>query len=138
MRPPVVDHVSLYTSDEKKLMFGEPVAPAGEDRARQEFKAESDTSYLLHRYGVPNVIGEFGVVDYEVSLQNVLDAQRTVRLRWLQLTEEERLGYGSWEEMFAAWQSGQYKGAETPAGSSGGGDAPSPSDSAAEGKQGSA
>jgi len=132
MRPPLVDHVSLYTSDEKKLLFGEREAPAGEDRARQEFKAESDTAYLLHRYGVPNVLGDFGVMDYEMSLQSALQAQEEARQAFSRLPLELRQKYGSWDRLYAATVSGEYKGPEGGAGgSSPAASGASPSDSAA-------
>jgi len=52
-----------------------------EDRTRQEFKDESDTNWLLRRYGVnvPQASVQYGKeVDFDVSYQDGVNAQREV------------------------------------------------------------
>lgn len=123
------------SAEEKKELFGVRCPPE-EDRARQEFKAETDTSYLLHRYGVPNVPGEFGVMDFDVSLQSALHAHREAQEAFRRLPAELQAKYGSWERLFAAIQSGEYQPAAASAGGSGDAGGGSPSDSAAGGAGG--
>lgn len=55
---------------------------ADEDRTRQEFKDESDTNWLLRRYGVnvPQASVQYGrEVDMDISYQDALNAQREVQ-----------------------------------------------------------
>lgn len=129
----MLSHTKLLSAEEKARRFGVACDPS-EDRARQEFKNETETAFLLQRYGVPNVVGEFGVVDFDLSLQGVLDAKRAAQEQWRLMTEAEREGYSTWEQLFAAWQSGEYRAPEAPAGGSGGASGAQPSDSAAGGQ----
>lgn len=55
--------------------------PPDEDKTRQEFKDESDTNWLLRRYGVnvPQASVQYGKeVDFDVSYQDGVNAQREV------------------------------------------------------------
>lgn len=52
----------------------------GEDRTRQEFKDESDTNWLLRRYGVnvPQVKPQYGEVDMDIQYQDAVQAHQEV------------------------------------------------------------
>lgn len=79
MRPPVVDHVSCFDPDYQfKTRVAVGIAcTADEDKARQEFKDETDINWLLRKYGALPPAQTFtqGEVDYDLSL---LDAKLSV------------------------------------------------------------
>lgn len=78
------------------------------DMARQEFKDETDVNKILQRYGIDGMLRkpEYGEVDYNMDLQQSIDAIRDAERAIAKLPPELREKYGTWEKLFA----GAYNG----------------------------
>lgn len=113
--------------------------PPEEDTARQEFKAEADTSTILQRYGAGATfpMPQSGVVDYTGEFREVADAAAAARQAFERLPIKLRRGYSSWQEFLRGVAAGEVDvpvpASEAAAGSSAGGEKAAPSESAAEG-----
>lgn len=112
--------------------------PPEEDRARQEFLKETQTSTLLERFGAGQPFPSagsirVGEVDYDMDLQGAIALVREAKDAWFRLPRAAREKYRSWDQLQAAIERGEYP--EKPAAAAGGGSpaaaAGSPSDSAA-------
>lgn len=107
--------------------------PASEDKARQEFKDEANINHLLKRYGaLPPAVPPGGAFDFDVTLQDGLNAIQDVAQGYANLPRDVRQAYPTPLDLVAAVLRGEvkFKGdevTEVPSGAS----APSPSDSAA-------
>lgn len=76
------------------------------DRARQEFKAETDVNYQLRRFGVGRPL-KFGEADYTIDLQGALTAIAAARRAHSKLPKEVRDKYPSWRDMLSAVENGE-------------------------------
>lgn len=107
-----------------------------EDRARQEFKRETETSYLLAKFGAgqafPAAPGSSGHFEQDMDLQTAYRVVQESKSAWLRLPPDVREKYGSWIQLQEAVERGEYppKPVEAPAVVAGG-SAGSPSVSAA-------
>lgn len=107
-----------------------------EDKARQEFKEDSDINVQMRRYGVGHAF-EVGSVDYDLDLQASIEAVNAAHDAWRRLPANVRDKWPSWDALQAAAESGELseflKPAAAPDGGSSGAAAGSPSGSAAGG-----
>lgn len=80
-----------------------------EDRARQEFKQETETSYILQRFGAGQAFGPLpsGEVDYDLDLQRAFALIRESRDAWRRLPPEAQR-FGSWQKLQEAIEAGEY------------------------------
>lgn len=107
-----------------------------EDRARQEFKRESETSTILARFGAgqafPMTPGRGGEVDFDLDLQAAYRVVEESRQAWLRLPADVRARFRGWEELQAAVEAGEWppKKAPEPAAAGAAGSGASASDSA--------
>lgn len=102
-------------TDEKQMEFslasgldcsGEP------DLARQEFKQEADTNYLLQRFGMNVPVQHaptFGEVDFDLDLHSAHIAIGQVQQAWHQLSPELRAKYRTTNAMLDAMNSGELR-----------------------------
>lgn len=107
---------------------------AEEDRARQEYRLQSDLAYQVQRFGV-GAHPQYGTVDYEtMDLTRAFEIMAESRRAWLELPSIVRERYGSWQGVEKAAASGELEqllktagldGSRKPSGPDG-----SPSDSA--------
>ena len=82
-----------------------------ETTTRQEFAQEADINYILDRFGVnqqqrPVTYGE---VDYTVDLQQTLHAAEQLKRAHLNVPDELRDKYPTWESVLAAAETGEYQ-----------------------------
>lgn len=103
-------------------------SPEGEDKARQEFKKESDINELLRRFGAvppPRIPG--GEWDFDTDLASAFDSVRRVRDGYRTLPAELREMYRTPQDLIQAILAGEvtYKSEEAAAGSSGAAEADS-------------
>lgn len=91
-------------SDEAAISF-DPV----EDRARQEFKDESDINVILRKANAggfePRPV-QYGVQDFDWDLQGLYESQRIAAEAWQRLPEGLRARYKGWEELLPALERG--------------------------------
>lgn len=92
-------------SDDAAISF-----PESEDRARQEFKDESDVNVILRRFGAggfePRPV-VYGVQDFDDDLQGVYIAAAEAQAGWNRLPEHLRKRYPGWPELLAAVDAGE-------------------------------
>lgn len=132
---PFVDGVRGQESVRKVPDFGPVVeCSAEEDRARQEYKLQSDLAYQVQRFGV-GAHPVYGSVDFDnLDLTRALEIVERSREEWAKLPAVVRERYGSWAAVERAHRSGELEqvlkaagAAEVPSAAL----AASPSDSAA-------
>lgn len=92
-------------SDEAGISFD----PA-EDKARQEFAADSDVNTVLRRFGaggfeVRPVV--YGTQDTDLDLQTVYAAVAVAEDAWAKLPKHLRSRYPGWPEVMAAMDKGE-------------------------------
>lgn len=123
------------TAEEKALLFGVRCPPE-EDTARQEFKADADTSTILSRYGAGASfpMPSSGVVDYTAEFRQLADAAVEAKQAFERIPLKLRRGYANWREFLEGVSRGEveYSPPAATAGGSGGAAGGAPSDSAAE------
>lgn len=81
-----------------------------EDKARQEFKDESDVNVLLRRFGAGGFEARpvvYGTQDFDTDLQTVYAAAAVAQDGWLKLPEHVRRRYPGWPELLAAVDRGE-------------------------------
>lgn len=86
------------------------VCDPSEDRARQEFKEESDVNVILRRFGAGGFEARpvvYGVQDLDLDLQGVYMAAEAASAGWQRLPEAVRRRYPSWVELMAAVDAGE-------------------------------
>lgn len=78
------------------------------DMARQEFKDETDVNKVLARYGIDGLPRkpEYSAVDYDMDLQQSIEAIKEAERAIAKLPTPLREKYGTWERLFA----GAYNG----------------------------
>lgn len=81
------------------------------DMARQEFKDETDVNIILARYGVDGLKRDptFGEIDFDVDLQQSLNAISTTEAAVENLPQELRDKYPTWLHMLRGVYSGSFK-----------------------------
>lgn len=83
-----------------------------EDRARQEFKAESETSTILARFGAGQAFParrlENGEVDFDLDLATAHRVVQESRDAWFRLPLEVRQKYRNWMELQGAVEAGEW------------------------------
>lgn len=81
------------------------------DMARQEFKAETDVNNILARYGVNGPMREpqYGEVDYNLDLQQSLEAIREAERAVAKLPETLQGKYSTWERLLDGAYNGEFK-----------------------------
>lgn len=92
-------------SDDSAMSF-----PAGEDRARQEFKDETDVNVILRRFGAGGFEVrpvQYGIQETDLELQTVYAAAAVAEDGWLKLPEHVRKRYSGWPELLSAVEAGQ-------------------------------
>lgn len=92
-----------------KLSQEEPVVACSpeEDRARQEYRLQSDLAYQVQRFGV-GVHPAYGVVDVDaMDLTRAFEIIEASRQAWLELPAVIRERYGSWSNVEKAAASGE-------------------------------
>lgn len=82
-----------------------------EDRARQEFKTETDVNYILRRFGVegnaPQRPLQYGEGDYTLDLQQAYDVVDQTKAAWHKLSPSARTKMPTWRHMLEAMASGR-------------------------------
>lgn len=78
------------------------------DTARQEFKKETDVNDLLARYGVgvPQQPTRFAAADFDMDLQQALDAISESKQAWAGLPDNLKRQYTTWQELLTALDNG--------------------------------
>lgn len=81
------------------------------DMARQEFKDEADVNKVLARYGVDGLQRpvEYSAVDYDVDLQQSIQAIRDAERAIAKLPPELQAKYNTWERLMGGAYSGDFK-----------------------------
>lgn len=79
------------------------------DHTRQEFKKESDTNYILGRFGVGSTQAPplFTETDYDVDLQQANAALDEVKDAHRALPPELKKKYPTWQSMLNGMESGE-------------------------------
>lgn len=78
------------------------------DRARQEFKKETDVNYILTRFGLP-ASGRpmmFTDVDYTIDLQQAFSAMEQAKHAHRALPDNLRQKYTTWRDLLNALENG--------------------------------
>lgn len=88
------------------VQFDGIACPPEEDRARQEDLPATDIRYQLSRYGVGRT-PTYGVVDFDVGLQEAIASVDAARAAWERLPQSVRDRYKSWPEVEKAAISGE-------------------------------
>lgn len=78
------------------------------DMTRQEFRDDADVNKVLQRYGVDGLPRKpvYSEVDYNMDLQQSIEAIREAERAIQKLPDELRSKYGTWEAMFHGAYSG--------------------------------
>lgn len=86
------------------------------DKARQEFKQESDVNIILARFGVnaPQKQATFGEVDYNIDLQTAFAAIADAKRAHRELPEEIRRDYPTWQSLLNGIESGEIRFKDQP------------------------
>lgn len=98
------DQLSLFNGD--TVDDDVIVCSVQEDRARQEFKAETDTESIIRRLGA-GIPFQNGFVDYDVDLTRAFAMLEEARTAWERLPGTVREKFKNWSEVEAAASSGQ-------------------------------
>lgn len=88
-----------------------PTTP-DEDRARQEFRAETDVNKILKNFGVGhlnNAAAPYGEHDYTIDLQQALTSVEATRRAYDRLPEDVREKYPTWQRLVEAMENGTYE-----------------------------
>lgn len=110
MHPPIRDQADIGTinhglnaADEKD---GGPVG--NHDVARQEFAKETDTNYLMSRYGVEPLRGtpQYGEWDFTTDLQSAFIAVEEAQTAYRKLPPALREKFRSMEDLITAIENG--------------------------------
>lgn len=92
--------------------------PPKEDRARQEFKTETETSTILARFGAgqafPRAVGVNGEVDFDLDLRAAYEVVQASRDAWLRLPIDVRQQFRGWQELQAAVEAGTWPPKKAP------------------------
>lgn len=82
------------------------------DTTRQEFRDETDVNVILRRFGVDSFQAKqplFGETDYEIDLQQALDAIKTAKEVHRGLPPELKKIYPNWRSMLNGANTGDLK-----------------------------
>lgn len=81
------------------------------DMTRQEFKAETDVNTILARYGIDGIKRppEYSEIDYNLDLQQSLEAIRDAEQAIAKLPAEIYVKYPTWEQLLTGAFNGNYK-----------------------------
>lgn len=106
MIPPVYSH-TVKNIDERPGLACDPK----DDRARQEFKKESDANYLIKKYGANLPMGNvrFGVQEFGIERFEALQRLETAQETYDGLPEAVKAVYPNWEALLAAIADGTYQ-----------------------------
>lgn len=102
-------------ADDAQLAYSQLTAvdtDGWDDLARQEFKAESDITVMLSKFGVltPQRPIQFGgEVDYTIDLQQALAAVGEAKRVWERMPDDVKDAYPSWQALLNAANSGELR-----------------------------
>lgn len=95
-------------SDKAALVF-DTNDPDARSTTRQEYKKETDINYILGRFGVgPQKPLNYGTADYEIDLQNGLDAVRESQRAWKRLPADLKKRFPTWLSLLRAIDIGEF------------------------------
>lgn len=109
IRTQVDDKFDAY-SDATALVFLKD-DPKAKSRTRQEYKQESDTNYILSRFGVdvPQRRVVFGESDDQLDLQKAHEAVVSAKIAHHRMPKHLRDKYPHWKSLLNAVFSGELK-----------------------------
>lgn len=88
-----------------------PDGKPNEDRARQEFKKETDINEILRRFGVGDESnlrqGTFGEIDYNLDLQQALSSIDQAKSAYREMPNELQRRYPTWQRFLNAIERGE-------------------------------
>lgn len=83
------------------------------DVARQELKDETDINLMLKKFGVfapSRSVAQWGIeIDYNMDLQQALEAVTAAKRAWGQMTPELKAAYPTWQSLLNGLDSGEFK-----------------------------
>lgn len=88
------------------------IIPNDDPQTRQEFKDDADLNILLARFGVDTPMRQglqYGEVDYQLDLQQALDAIDTAKKANIHAPEELRDKYPDWRSILNGVETGEYQ-----------------------------
>lgn len=106
MRAPIREQDDYsFNGDEISLAAGLACDP-NEDKARQEFKEDTDVNAIVRRFGA-NAFADprnqqYSVTDFNLDLQALLEARRSAEIAFQSLDPELRKGLPTFEQFMAA------------------------------------
>lgn len=102
------DQLGDAASDDARIIFS-PDDPDSRDTARREFKKETDINYILSRFGVGAQRPlSYGTADYEIDLQNGLEAVRESQRAWKRLPADLKKRFPTWLSLLRAIDLGEF------------------------------
>lgn len=113
MQPPLFNHLTPKSERHRQGVACDP----SEDRARQEFKSETDTLTLLKRYGagIPLRQVQFGEAFTDVDRLTAISQVDSLQEAFTALPEHLRQKFGSWQDLVSAISRGELTTLEPPA-----------------------